>query len=313
MDSQTELASADYILPLEVNGLRGRVAKLPARNKRDKRQILFIYGQHSSLERWWGLIQELSNYGDVTVPDLPGYGGMQSLYSIGRTPTFDALADYLADFISQEYQHEKFDVVGLSIGFAIVTRMLERHPGIVRKINLLVSAVGFAHHDDFVFTKRRQAVYMYGSWFFLHRPLDKLLKHVFFHPWLLRKVYHRSFNAREKFDGLDSEEFKRTMEMELTLWKINDLRTWMRCNIEMFTLDNTQHKVDHEVLHLSARKDRYFDLKKVADHYKHIFSGYDHEQLATDSHGPSVIATREQAAVLIPSKLQKELLKQSAA
>jgi len=171
-------------------------------------------------------------------------------------------------------------------------------------VTLLVSVVGLAHHDDFVFSKSRQLFYVWGSKFFSIRPLDLVLKHVFFNPLILRRVYHRSFNAKEKFGDLSGDAFRRTMDMELALWEINDLRTWMRSNIEMFKLDNCQASVNLPVLHLSVRKDRYFDLPSVEKHYRQIFTDYDHIQLPTDSHGPSVIATPEEAAVLIPPKLQ---------
>jgi pimeloyl-ACP methyl ester carboxylesterase len=293
-----------YIKPLVQDGMHGRVLHMAARQSSRKREILFIYGQHSSIERWWGLIQSLNVYGSVTVPDLPGYGGMDSLYVIGREPTFDELGDYLAVFIKNYYGKKKISVVGLSIGFAIVTRALERHPELSKQVELLVSVVGFAHHDDFIFTKRRQAFYTYGSKLFLIRPLDLALKHVVFSPFVLRRAYHRSFNAKEKFSAVSGDEFKRTMDMELELWKVNDLRTWMRSNIEMFHLDNTKARVNLAVLHLSVRKDRYFDLRRVSKHYKQIFNKYDHIQLPTDTHGPSVIATPEEAIVLIPPKLQ---------
>jgi pimeloyl-ACP methyl ester carboxylesterase len=307
MEASKDLDSASFITPLEVLGLHGRVLHKPAVQSRYTREILFVYGQHSSIERWWGLVQELSRYGSVTVPDLPGYGGMDSLYKIGKQPNFNELADYLAVFVTQYYGTRAFTIVGLSIGFAIVTRMLERHPELSKQVNLLVSVVGLAHHDDFVFSKKRQAFYVYGSKFFLIRPLDLFLKHVIFSPTVLRRVYHRSFNAREKFNDLAGDEFDRTMEMELTLWQVNDLRTWMRSNIEMFKLDNCKGSVDLPVLHLSVRKDRYFDLKRVEKHYRQIFTSYEHIQLPTDSHGPSVIATPEEAAVLIPPKLQARL------
>ncbi|HVX58738.1 MAG TPA: hypothetical protein VG964_03315, partial [Candidatus Saccharimonadales bacterium] len=93
-----ELRSEDFIVPLDINGLQGRMLRLPAPAGID-REILFIYGQHSSLERWWGLAQELNKMGALTMPDLPGLGGMTSLYKIGQTPDIDAMADYLAAFV----------------------------------------------------------------------------------------------------------------------------------------------------------------------------------------------------------------------
>ena len=149
---------SDYIMPLEMNGLVGRMLHIPSETKNNT-EILFIYGQHSSLERWWGLIQFLNHYGPVTVPDLPGFGGMESFYKIKSKPTIDNYADYLAAFMKMRYTHKKVAIVGLSFGFVIVTRMLQRYPELTKHIRLLVSLVGFTHADDFRFTKRRYLFY----------------------------------------------------------------------------------------------------------------------------------------------------------
>jgi hypothetical protein len=79
MPKKTAKPPADYIMPLYINGLSGRMLHLPAPRGK-KREILFIYGQHSSLERWWGLAQALNSAGAVTMPDIPGFGGMTSLH-----------------------------------------------------------------------------------------------------------------------------------------------------------------------------------------------------------------------------------------
>jgi pimeloyl-ACP methyl ester carboxylesterase len=305
MHEPSDPVAADFISPLIVNGLHGRVMSQPASDPRQHRQILFVYGQHSSIERWWGMIQYLSNFGTVTVPDLPGFGGMDGLYKIGRQPTFDELADYLADFIRQQYDYDQFTVMGLSIGFAVVTRMLQRHPDLTGRVEHIISVVGFAHHDDFVLSKQRQRFYIMACRVFVHRPLNVFMHRVLFSPAVLRRFYHRSFNAREKFADKTGDEFDRTMNMELELWRVNDIRTWLRSTIEMFKLDNTRVKIPLPVIHLSVRKDRYFDAGRVERHYRQIFSDYEHIQLETDSHGPSVIATAEEAAVLIPPRIRQ--------
>src|SRR5262245_54981731 len=101
--AKTSDSPADYIAPLYINGMSGRMLRMPAPAKRN-REILFVYGHHSTLERWWGLIQDLNQYGAVTVPDLPGFGGMDSLYGIGKTPDLDTMADYLAAFVKLHYK-----------------------------------------------------------------------------------------------------------------------------------------------------------------------------------------------------------------
>ena len=155
---------ADYIVPLNMNGLQGRMLHLPA-PKGKNREILLIYGHHSSLERWWGLAQVLNRYGAVTMPDLPGFGGMESFYKIGKKPSIDNLADYLAAFVKLRYKRRRVTIVGMSFGFVIATRMLQRFPDLVKKVDLMISIVGFAHRDDFIFSKTR---------YWLHRIPDDL-------------------------------------------------------------------------------------------------------------------------------------------
>src|SRR5579863_9493933 len=110
---------ADYVVQLNINGLRGRMLRLPA--KRRNREILLIYGHHASLERFFGLAEMLNDYGAVTMPDLPGFGGMQSFYRLGITPSIDNLADYLATFIKLRYKRRRLTIIGLSFGFTVVT------------------------------------------------------------------------------------------------------------------------------------------------------------------------------------------------
>src|SRR4051812_40524605 len=113
MAKQTSKEPAEFIKPLYINELQGRMLHMPA-PKGKKREILFVYGHHSSLERWWGLMQDLNQYGAVTMPDLPGFGGMEDLYKIGKKPDVDTLADYLATFIRMRYKRKKVTIAGLS-------------------------------------------------------------------------------------------------------------------------------------------------------------------------------------------------------
>ena len=53
------MSPAEYIEPLHVNGMCGRMLYLSP-TKNNKREILVIYGHHSSLERWWGLVQNFN-------------------------------------------------------------------------------------------------------------------------------------------------------------------------------------------------------------------------------------------------------------
>lgn len=136
---------ADYIKPLSINGLKGRVLKIPAKKKTtgSKSEILIIYGHHSSLERMFTIAQSISRHGNVTMPDLPGFGGMDSFYKIGEKPTLDNMADYLATFIKLNYRNKKINIGGMSFGFLVITRMLQKYPKLANKINILVNHVFF--------------------------------------------------------------------------------------------------------------------------------------------------------------------------
>src|ERR1700691_2505061 len=125
---------ADYILPLNMNGLSGRMIRMAA-PAGVKREILFIYGHHASLERYFGVADLLNKYGAVTVPDLPGFGWMDPFYKIGEKPTLDNYADYLASFVKLRYKNKQFVVVGYSLGFVIATRMLQKYPELSKKVD----------------------------------------------------------------------------------------------------------------------------------------------------------------------------------
>ena len=303
--SKTEpMQPEDFIVPLNINGLEGRMLRLPAQ-KANQPEILFIYGQHSSLERWWGLAEELNKLGSLTMPDLPGFGGMTSLYKIGRQATIDDLADYLAAFIKLKYRRGKIVMAGMSLGFVIITRTLQKYPELVRKVDFLVSIVGFAHSEDFIFSPRRQQFYRYVTAVFSRKLPAAIFQALFLQPFYLRRVYKYSRFAKEKLSTLTGDEFKRTMDMEVLLWKINDLRTQMKTNNEMFHLDNTKQHVALPVWHVASKKDRYFNHNRVEEHMRQIFSDFTMFYTKDPNHAPTIIATAKDAAPFVPAGLQK--------
>src|SRR5476651_1354705 len=115
MPNKTERNLAECVYPLNMNRLKGRMLRLPA-PKNKKRDILFVYGHHTRLERIFGVSEYLNKYGSVTVPDLPGFGGMETFYKIGEKPTLDNMADYLAAFVKLRYRHRRVTIMGMSMG-----------------------------------------------------------------------------------------------------------------------------------------------------------------------------------------------------
>ena len=308
MKTKKEPTPADYVVPLYINGLNGRMLRLPAPAKH-KRQILFVYGHHSTLERWWGLIQGLNDYGAVTAPDLPGFGGMDSFYKIGQTPTLDAMADYLAAFVKMHYKRRRVSIAGLSFGFIVATRMLQRYPDLASKVDLLVSVVGFAHKDDFLFSKRRQSNYILASKILSRKLPAIFFKNVLIHPAVLRAAYARTHNAKHKFKNVTPEEFNRLMDFEVHLWHANDVRTHWRTTAEMLTVDNCKTKVALPVWHVGVAGEKYFDNNSVEQHFRIIFTDFHGALSKLDNHAPSVLATKKDAAPLIPQKIRNMLSK----
>ncbi|HYH35916.1 MAG TPA: alpha/beta hydrolase [Candidatus Saccharimonadales bacterium] len=295
-----------------MNGLEGRMLKMPAPDTKQAagREVLFVYGHHSTLERWWGVAQVLNRYGAVTAPDLPGFGGMESFYRIGKKPTLDNMADYLAAFIKLRYRRKKLAIVGLSYGFIVATRMLQKYPELTKKVTLLVSLVGFAHRDDFTFTKPRYYAYRYGSYLLTYRPAAALFYHVALNPWVLRSFYGRTHNAKHKYSLAETaEEIAQIQEVEVGLWRDNDVRTWGFTTNEFLQLDNCKVRVNLPVWHIGAKNDHFFDNRLVEQHLRVIFTGFESATFDMKAHAPSVLADEKEAAALFPAKLRRHLAK----
>lgn len=309
MQKQDLKTFSDHIVPLEINGLNGRMLRMPAPQGR-KREILLIYGHHASLERMQGFAELLNDYGGVTMADLPGFGGMESFYKIGQKPDLDTMADYLAAFIKLRYRNRRFTMIGLSYGFLVATRMLQRYPDIAKKVDLLVSAVGFTHRDEFTFSKPRYNMYLYGARFFSRRVPSWFFRNLALHPLVIRTVYTRTHNAKHKFKDLTPALRKRAVDFEVHLWRINDIRTHMATAVSLLTVDNCQKRIDLPICHLSVKKDNYFDNRIVEQHMQVIFSSLVSIPLNMDAHSASVIASKKESAPLVPPKLRSLLAEQ---
>ncbi len=296
----------DLIVPLYMNGLQGRMLRMPAPRGR-KREILFVYGHHSSLERWSGLLTVLNRYGAVTAPDLPGFGGMESFYKIGEKPTIERLADYLASFIKLRYRRKKFTIVGLSLGFAIATRMLQKYPELSSRVDLLISVVGFVHHEEFKFKRRNYLLMRYGSSFFSNRLPAWVCQHILMRPIFIRTIYRLQSDTNAKLKDADTAERDKRIDFEVGLWRNNDVRTYMETGLSMLTLDLCNAQVDLPVTHIAVSTDRYFDNHIVEQHLGVVFRKSTIVPARMPAHAPTVIADAKAAASIIPPKVRRML------
>lgn len=299
----------NYIEPLYMNGLHGRMLRMPAK-KPSQREILLVYGHHASLERMLGLAEDLNKYGGVTMPDLPGFGGMESFYKVGLKPSVDNLADYLAAFIKLRFRGRRITLLGMSFGFVVATRMLQRYPELAKKVDLLVSVVGFAHKDDFKFKRRNYLLMLWLARLFSTRPTAWIGRHVLLRPTFIRWSYISVADKHTKLKDADKEERDRRINFEIKLWHINDVRTYMFTTIQMLKIDLCATKVDLPVYHIAVEPDRYFDNRNVKEHLKIIYQDATIIKSKMSGHAPTVVATAADAAPFIPKKI-RSLLRQS--
>lgn len=296
------------IVKLNINGLNGRMLYAPAKNKR-KREILIIYGHHSSIERMLGFAEELNKHGSVTLPDIPGFGGMESFYKINEKPTLDNLADYLVAFIKLRFKRKRITIFGMSLGFLIVTRMLQRYPEIAKKVDILVSVVGFAHRDDFILPRRIKWPLRIGASVFSNKYPAMFLKTFGLRKSVIRLCYLSMAKYNSKLKDADPEERERRIAFEVILWQSNDIRTYMDTTITMLTANNCELQVNLPVHHIIVGSDRYFDNHRVEQHLAIIYSKVHLVESKQPNHAPTVVATAKEASVFIPQEIRKLLLK----
>jgi pimeloyl-ACP methyl ester carboxylesterase len=299
---------AQYIQDIEVQSLKGRMMRMPASNSQAKREIILMYGQHASLERMSGIAEVLTQYGRVTVPDLPGFGGMPSFYTVGAKPTLENFAEYLADFIAKEYPKDaKLTIVAMSFSFLVVTRMLQLHPELVPRVAMQVSFVGFLHHDDFHVA--RPLYWLWRTLAFVSGGVvgAAVWKHFILQPIFIRTAYTIVAKIHPKMKGASKEERTKRINFEIKLWHINDFRTRMHTLTTMLTSDVCSAKIDLPVYHVSVAGDFYFDNTVVERHMRQVYNDFEAIPAAVTAHAPTIVATAEEAAPFIPPRLRQLL------
>lgn len=306
MSKRKQLNAADYIIPLYMNGLVGRMLCMPAPTGK-KRDILLVYGHHASLERMFGLAEDLNQYGSITMPDLPGFGGMQSYYGINEEPTLDNLADYLAAFVKMRYRRKRLTIMGVSFGFLVVTRMLQKYPELRPRIDMVISVVGFVHHEDFKFRRSTFLAFKYTAKICSQPVPAWLVRHMLLRKTVIRAAYRLAADSNAKMKDADAAERKRRVDFEIKLWHCNDVRTYMHTSATMLSVDLCHQQVDLPVYHIAVDDDRYFDNVRVAQHLNVIYQEVRIMTTPLLGHAPTVIADAKAAAPFIPPGIRQLL------
>ncbi len=288
---------------LDMNGLSGRVLQLPAPSGKTT-EILFVYDQHSSLERWAGVAQFLNRYGAVTMPDLPGFGGMTSYYHIGGQPSIDNLADYLAAFVKLRYRRKRVAIVGAGLGFAVATRMLQRCPELTKHVRLLAGLWGIVHYDDLRLPPRRLRLYRLLARVCAAWLPAKFITLAYLNRSMLSRMLARQDSVLRLADPAARQEI---IDHELALWQQNDLRTHAHTTHDRLKLDNCRSRIDVPVWYVALDKDPTIDPNRVEQHLHVTFSDV---HIVSARHAyplPNILAAPATVAALIPPALRRAL------
>lgn len=298
-----------HIEQLNMNGLRGRILRLPPKRKKQNKQILLVYGHHASIERMIGFAEELNKYGAVTLPDLPGFGGMQSLYRIGERPTIDALADYLASLVKMQYKNRRYTIVAMSFGFVVVSRMLQKYPDLAKKVDLVISIAGFVHHEDFKMKTSTKLLLKTCAKVNTFRIPALLSRYILLSKPVIYLSYLLVSDSNVKMKEASSAERMKRIRFEVELWQSNEVRTYAYTGLEMLKVNlcNTRKQISLPVTHVKVPDDRYFDNRIVEQHLNIVYEDVQVLETKLKGHAPTVIASAKEAAPFIPRKIRSLL------
>jgi pimeloyl-ACP methyl ester carboxylesterase len=236
---------------------------------------------------------------------------MDPFYKIGEKPSLDNMADYIAAFVKLRYKkNQRFTIVAISYGFAVVTKMLQRYPDIAKRVNLLFSFSGLTNKDDFRWKKRNIILLYIGAWIFTNRFMAFLATKLALRAPVIKLFYRLAEAKHPKLKDANKEERNARIDFEIKLWKINDFRTWLYSATTMFRLNLSGHHVDLPVYHLSVDDDHYFNQVKVEEHMRQIYKDFMLIKTKTKAHAPTIMASAKDVAPLVPSKVRALLRKQ---
>ncbi len=302
---EAEKDISDSITSLSINGLHGRELRLPAPKNKSK-EILIVYGHHASIERMEGFIRALNKYGSVTIADMPGFGGMDSFYKIGLKPTIDNLADYLAAYIKLRYRSKPITIVTVSLGFVIVTRMLQKYPSVASQVDLVVGGIGFLHHSDIVYSHKKKQFLRGLTRVLSFRLVAKILELLLKITPLLRFLLESS-ERKNKTDN--PSEVQKRINFEIILWQTNDMRTHFYTLNQILHLDICSKKVPVRLESIATAKDQYLDRHIVNEHLKIVYPNHKSSIVNSQKHAPTVVASADEAINFIPLRVRRILNK----
>jgi pimeloyl-ACP methyl ester carboxylesterase len=241
------------------------------------------------------------------MPDLPGFGGMDSFYVLHEKPTLDNMADYLATYIRLHYKKQPITICAMSWGFLVTTKMLQKYPEIAMQVNLLISFVGFSNVSDFKMSKNKLCASKVTAKIGSGAVTSTFIKYVLLRPFVIKSSYRSVASRHPKMKDANAEELKRRLDFEVILWQSNDIRTWMHTTHTMLTIDLLSSKVDLPLVHIAIDADQYFNNKSVTKHLKKIYTEVTVVKSNLANHAPTIIDDVKEAGAIIPTSVRRML------
>lgn len=296
---------------INLGGLNGRLLKLEPRTDLST-DMLLVYGVHSSLERMYSTAQFHSNYGRVWMPDMPGFGGMDSFYNIGLEPTIDNYADYLYTFLkAYKLDNKKIRLFAMSFGFLSLTRMLQKHPEIAENTEFVISFVGFGRTTDFSINTFDKPYTTPALRFASTKTGSALISTLVFNRFSLRILFSifRLVNPNPKYRHESKEKQDEAVEMELDLWTSNDARTkfYTYRVLSDFDLTENSEKLNLNLYDMTTPTDQYFDSKAVSKTLSKLYEKSSSYTANIKLHAPSVIGDEIAVSKVYPDSIKKFL------
>lgn len=297
---------SEQIRNITIEGLSGRVLHIPSEKKSAKKNFFLVYGQHTSHERMYGISQYLSRHGNVYAIDLPGYGGMDSFYSIGKEPTIEAYGHYIYTVMQVLKLEKNIWMVGMSMGFQMMTRMLQLHPQIHPAIDKVFSLVGYTSKHDFAIKQPLWFGFNFMVFFGKTRPGVWIADNVFLNKVSVRIMLSIFAKFKSRMKSVTGEQ-KDVIEMEAHLWTINDQRTHAQNIWDMFhNWDLTKYnQLPFSLINMTSKQDQYFSDERLNENFAKVYKEHKTLYLDIDAHSPSVIGSPDDFEATIPKEVRK--------
>lgn len=298
------------ISQLEIFGLKGRLLRLKSKSPKHKQKIVLLSGLHTRHERMYGVADFLSRYGEVYAPDLPGFGGMDSFFSVNRQASADDYAEYIKDFLEKYDLTSGVTIIPNSVASQFFIRMLHNYPETRTWFKKSVGLMAFADDNNFniPWVKQTGIDILVGAG--RHKLGANLLSRTLLSKSFLEFVMKGLVLLRPKMKVGDKQRRREAIEMEVLLWTENDKRTHGVTAYDMFRRrcsDWFTEPMDMTFYNIATKKDQYFDHQKVTGSMRKIFSDYQDVWIKADLHSPSVIGTADDFAGIIPDEAIKIL------